>query len=85
MGRHLALERAALLAKLLVNLHFFVEGSCAPELKVRDRGQVWLRAERGWSLLGVLNLWEAGLHWLWGGCHSAQVPLRCRAGSPTCC
>lgn len=35
MGQHLALERAVLLAKLLVNLHVYVEGTCSPDLKVR--------------------------------------------------
>lgn len=34
VGQQLALERAVLLAKLLVNLHVYVEGSCSPELKV---------------------------------------------------
>jgi hypothetical protein len=34
MGQQLALERAVLLAKLLVNLHVYVEGSCNPDLKV---------------------------------------------------
>ncbi|KAI7840243.1 hypothetical protein COHA_006025 [Chlorella ohadii] len=33
MGQQLALERGVLLAKLLVNLHVYVEGSCSPELK----------------------------------------------------
>ena len=50
MGQHLALERAVLLAKLLVNLHVYVEGSCSPELKVRERGrgmQLTLRQRAG--------------------------------------
>eukprot|EP00887_Chlorella_sp_A99_P006281 scaffold3.g6281.t1 len=33
MGQHLALERATLLAKLVVNLHYYAEGRCAPQLK----------------------------------------------------
>lgn len=33
LGQALALERAALLAKLIVNLHFYAEGRCAPQLR----------------------------------------------------
>ena len=39
MGQQLALERGVLLAKLLVNLHVYVEGSCSPELKARE---IWV-------------------------------------------
>lgn len=47
MGQQLALERAVLLAKLLANLHVFVEGSCAPELKASLRGGSWAAAPGG--------------------------------------
>ena len=33
MARHLALERSVLLTKLLVNLHFYAPGRCAPEIE----------------------------------------------------
>ena len=39
MGQHLALERAVLLAKLIVNLHYYAEGRCAAQLKVGGAGE----------------------------------------------
>ena len=45
MGQQLALERAALLAKLLANLHVYVEGSCSADLKARR--EWWESA--GWT------------------------------------
>ena len=40
----LGLERGLLLVRLLANLHFYLEGACAPELKVCACG--------GWSVCG---------------------------------
>lgn len=51
MGQQLALERGVLLAKLLVNLHVFVEGSCSPELKVGSWGA---GKQLSWSVFGKM-------------------------------
>ena len=58
MGQQLALERAVLLAKLLVNLHVYVEGSCDPDLKVG-----WVRR---WCQAVCVCLRWGRVHWRQG-------------------